>query len=331
MATKCEEHSKSEEGKFQRRLDSSNDAAADDATERFYHPELDGLRFLAFGGGFLHHAFLLPTNESARGLVLLVTGIVRSGETGVDLFLVLSAYLITELLLREKTRCGRVDVLSFYIRRGLRIWPLYFSFVAFAISFEATLIGNQGLPWPYSMAFLCFAGNWAAVVTGTLPKSTALILWSVSIEEQFYLVWPMLVRIWNRTGLLWLAIGLWVLGVTVRIFLVSQGATYVQINFNTLARLDAIAAGAMVACLLNGGTLQLSSLVRRSGFAVAVVGIVTTTICTRVLPASPWAAVFSYAFYAVCFGVILCMTLQPIQQTRGILASRLLVFLGRIS
>jgi peptidoglycan/LPS O-acetylase OafA/YrhL len=90
----------------------------------FYHPELDALRFFAAASVFLLHAFL-----KSAGLLFLVTG---SGAYGVDLFFVLSSFLITTLLLRERDTTGTVDIRAFYVRRILRIWPLYFSFIAFA-------------------------------------------------------------------------------------------------------------------------------------------------------------------------------------------------------
>src|SRR5689334_16690304 len=99
--------------------------AVSSATERvraatFYRPELDAVRFFAFLAVYLHHSF--------SSLV--------AGAFGVDLFLVLSAYLITELLQLEVNRTGGLDVRRFYARRILRIWPLYFAFLG--ISYLAT-------------------------------------------------------------------------------------------------------------------------------------------------------------------------------------------------
>src|SRR3954469_14437430 len=102
--------------------------------QRFYLPELDLLRFFAFLMVFSSHA--VPGEESfysqlhipgplAKSLVALAAG----GAWGVDLFFTLSAYLITTLLLREKSSCGRINVGAFYLRRALRIWPLYFGFL----------------------------------------------------------------------------------------------------------------------------------------------------------------------------------------------------------
>ena len=100
----------------------------------FYIPQLDGLRFLAFLAVFVAHA----TNANGE----LPTGSVEwyhaewwgrsallAGNLGVALFFVLSSYLITSLLVREEDATGRIDVPAFWVRRILRIWPLYFGFV----------------------------------------------------------------------------------------------------------------------------------------------------------------------------------------------------------
>ena len=98
----------------------------------FYHPELDILRFFAFFAVFLHHA--LPRQASfyiEAGVPAAVTQWIltakHAGAFGVDLFFALSAFLITELLRREYEHRGTFGLGAFYVRRALRIWPLYFA------------------------------------------------------------------------------------------------------------------------------------------------------------------------------------------------------------
>ncbi len=110
--------------------------AAAHAPRRFYQPELDGLRFYAFLGVFVFHT--LPGQAAFyRGLHLplpwLWGAVAKSGGAGVDLFFALSAFLITSLLLRERGQTGEISLRQFYIRRILRIWPLYFVVVALGI------------------------------------------------------------------------------------------------------------------------------------------------------------------------------------------------------
>src|SRR5690242_12425872 len=136
--------------------------------ERFYRPELDVLRFFAFLGVFFYHLKprSLPPEILRHSALPLVSTIVRLGkdsmEAGnfcVDLFFVLSSYLITELLVREKETRGFLDVRAFYIRRILRIWPLYFFFIALAYALQ-WFIPGQSFTWQYVLAFLLLCGNW---------------------------------------------------------------------------------------------------------------------------------------------------------------------------
>ncbi|HYX52309.1 MAG TPA: acyltransferase family protein, partial [Candidatus Limnocylindrales bacterium] len=105
--------------------------------ERFYRPELDALRFFAFFGVFVFHAApheraFYDAAQAPHWLSSFLISSFGAGAYGVDLFFALSAYLITSLLLREREHLGEVDVRGFYVRRILRIWPLYLSFLLFA-------------------------------------------------------------------------------------------------------------------------------------------------------------------------------------------------------
>src|SRR5579864_2495432 len=164
---------------------------------RFYRPELDVLRFFAFLGVFIFHAAPRSMDfYNAAGyphwLSSLLIPTFGAGAYGVDLFFALSAYLITSLLLRERAATGALDLRGFYVRRILRIWPLYLAFVAFAAVFAA-LVPGQHLPIKYVVGYSLLAGNWIYAFYG-LPASFATPLWTVSIEEQFYLAWPLALR-----------------------------------------------------------------------------------------------------------------------------------------
>jgi peptidoglycan/LPS O-acetylase OafA/YrhL len=206
---------------------------------RFNRPELDVLRFGAFLLIFLHHALPHSSAEYPMGAPLApaLAAVARSGALGVDLFFALSSYLITELLLREHRSTGSINIQAFYIRRILRIWPLYFF---------ALLMASPSLPWGYLAAFALLSGNWVCATAG-FPASPFTLLWSVSIEEQFYLVWPWVVRGQTRR----IATCAWIMlavASTTRIFLAANGTTHPGVWCNTLTRLDPFAAGTLLAC-----------------------------------------------------------------------------------
>ncbi|MBS2025897.1 MAG: acyltransferase [Deltaproteobacteria bacterium] len=195
-------------------------------------PELDGLRAVAFFSVFFQHA------NHARW----VPGGLLAGRYGVDVFFALSAYLLCGNLLRERA-AGGIDTGRFYLRRVLRIWPLYF----LALALSALLFPAQraGL-WP----FVVFAGNVSIAAHGSFDTVTTLsgILWSTCQEEQFYLVAPLLVFA-GRRGAVASALGLVALSVAVRAHLDVPGATDTVLWVNPLARLDALAGGVLLAAL----------------------------------------------------------------------------------
>jgi peptidoglycan/LPS O-acetylase OafA/YrhL len=159
--------------------------------ERFYRPELDALRFFAFFCVFLAHG--LPSHEPYSLLAL-------SGGFGLCLFFLLSAYLITELLLRERSRTGTVHLRAFYARRILRIWPLYFAMLAFGYFFG---IVRPDAAWGTGrlLAYLFLLGNFYTARHGQI-MNPAGALWSISVEEQFYLLWPSVAKKGIRSLLL---------------------------------------------------------------------------------------------------------------------------------
>jgi peptidoglycan/LPS O-acetylase OafA/YrhL len=218
---------------------------AESQPERFYVPELDTLRLLAFLAVFICHAG--PDNT-----------LFHIGSFGVDLFFALSAYLITELLLREKERLGSLHVKAFYIRRALRIWPLYYAFLS--VVFAATTI-----PWVYFGFCAVFLGNLALPLMSA-PSNVIFPLWSVSVEEQFYLLWPWVVRRLGRGGLIAVACAIWGISIAFRCAVQRHPALYLYCTFG---RLDSIAVGILVSCLLAGRLVKLRIYVRAG---VALVG-----------------------------------------------------------
>src|SRR3984957_5422234 len=178
---------------------------------RFYRPELDGLRFYAFLGVFVCHT--VPNEAKFYSdlhlpMPRLLAAVVRSGAAGVDLFFVLSAFLITSLLLRERQDTGEISLRLFYIRRILRIWPLYFLVVGLGVLLAHTAphrnhfwYYDPALSWQYLASYIFFGANWVYAVLGN-PHSICAPLWTVSIEEQFYLVWPALMKTLRRPGMI---------------------------------------------------------------------------------------------------------------------------------
>jgi peptidoglycan/LPS O-acetylase OafA/YrhL len=301
--------------------------------ERFYSPELDALRFFAFFGVFMfHYAPRTMGFYAAAGfpewLGKILIAVFGAGAYGVDLFFVLSAYLITSLLLREKAATGAVDVRSFYLRRILRIWPLYLSFVAFA-AVAARAIPGQSLPAQYVYGYGLLAGNWVYVFYG-LPASFAIPLWTISIEEQFYLVWPLALRRASNCAALLIAIGILLAANLCRFRLAMAAAPIQAMEYNTLTRLDPIALGILVA--LAGNRLpEFSSWQRAALLWSGVATWIATyafSVSSNPVSVSTGKLALGHSLTAFASAAIL---LSVLGSSYSRLKNRALLYLGRIS
>jgi peptidoglycan/LPS O-acetylase OafA/YrhL len=218
------------------------------AGRRFYQPELDGLRFYAFLGVFVYHT--LPSQALFyHRLHLPLPGlwgaVAKSGASGVDLFFALSAFLITSLLLRERQDTGEISLRLFYLRRILRIWPLYFAVLALGVVLAHTM-ADQRLPWYYVAGYLLFVGNWVSAVFGH-TQSICSPLWTVSIEEQFYLVWPALMKVLERRGMIIAGILTFLLATFSQAGIVLTGLSGGYIYYGSASRCGSLALGILLA------------------------------------------------------------------------------------
>jgi peptidoglycan/LPS O-acetylase OafA/YrhL len=240
------------------------------AQHRFYQPELDGLRFYAFLGVFVCHT--LPYEPAFyRGLHIplpwLWGAISKSGAAGVDLFFALSAFLITSLLLRERQQTGGISLHRFYVRRILRIWPLYFLLITLGVVLSHTM-ARQNLPWYYVAGYLLFFGNWVHAVFGQ-PTSICSPLWTVSIEEQFYLIWPVLMKMLGRRGMVIAGFVIFLLATVSRVGFMLAGWSGGFIYYGSTSRCDSLALGILLALFLD----RLPRLARASRWLLLAGGL----------------------------------------------------------
>jgi peptidoglycan/LPS O-acetylase OafA/YrhL len=221
---------------------------------RFYRPELDIVRFIAFLLVFLHHT--LPPGSDVRidhllgGFTPAYNAFSWACGFGLSLFFTLSAFLICELLLREGRAVGTIGVKQFYIRRILRIWPLYYFALALGV-FVALLSGASHGQLARIGWFAIFLGAWNVTLHGYL-NNPIVPLWSISVEEQFYLVAPWVVKYFNRK-LLGLFCLLLIIVANIRLF--SLGAAGVDEHFvwyNSFVQFECFAAGILLCLVLSG-------------------------------------------------------------------------------
>jgi peptidoglycan/LPS O-acetylase OafA/YrhL len=235
--------------------------------DRFYRPGLDILRGLAFVLVFVAHGLMWHTDKATQ-----LGAIARAGEFGVCVFFFLSSYLITELLLREKRDTHTILIPAFYMRRILRIWPLYFAMIAFGSFYGLFSPENTvSLAWGISLVFLFT--NWYTVGHG-YPPGFLFPLWSISLEEQFYLVWPWVVKYLRPGSLLGIAsLLLAVAYLTLALLLGQKQNLDPAIWVNSLVQFQFFALGTMAAIGLRGRVPHLFKPVRWGLFFAGLLGL----------------------------------------------------------
>ncbi len=230
------------------------------SVQRYYRPELDALRFLAFLSVFFFHGLEFYSFGAFRHMETYHLG--WAGQWGVPLFFFLSAFLIVELLLRERTETGTVSLGKFYVRRILRIWPLYFLAIAlFALIHVWFPRFNPG-PRKTLPYFLLFTGNWYISQHGWIGSGVDP-LWSISVEEQFYILIPILAA-WGGRAALKAASLLALVGAYITIYMYAR-VTWTHDNgewTNSFVQFQFFAGGALLAMALRNRVLTTNWPVR---------------------------------------------------------------------
>ncbi len=186
--------------------------------KKVYLKGLTELRAIAAFFVVFHHIELYKKREGFSSLfnTFLSDFIAGLGKNGVYIFFILSGFLISYLLLIEKNRLKKIDVKKFYVRRILRIWPLYYFIVFISFAIIPLLANNiealqnesyyygaikslQDSPYTALILFLLFLPNLAVIFAA--PVVGASQAWSVGVEEQFYLIWPHLFNKINKVSI----------------------------------------------------------------------------------------------------------------------------------
>lgn len=229
-----------------------------------YLPPLDGLRGIAVLAVMLYH-LAIPMSGGRIAF--------EGGFLGVDIFFVLSGFLITSLLLQEWNGSGTIDMRRFYLRRALRLLPaVLFLLITLAIGLAiAALISERahneasdGLKNIPSALF--YFANWVEAFR-LWDMGLIRMTWSLSIEEQFYLLWPFALRLLLKRGigpktLLGLTLGLALASSLWRIALTQSGASWERVYFGSDTRADAILIGCSLGVIATSGWLPSSDTAR---------------------------------------------------------------------
>jgi peptidoglycan/LPS O-acetylase OafA/YrhL len=281
-------------------------------------PQLDAVRGVAI-------LLVLMVNTSEKYPSLHLEPVFGNGWMGVVLFFALSGFLITGILVDSRQSQGYFR--NFYARRCLRIWPLYyavllFMFVAVPLLRPAeahTVFEARSSPW---WAFPLFLQNFL------LPRSTMAtgalgVTWSLAIEEQFYLVWPLIVRYCSNAQIGRIAIAVICLSPPLRYYLLLH---HVDLYTNIFCRMDALMAGALLALAVRSEGFRSSRFIKPAWIVLSLATVLA--FVTEAFDAS-W---MSYSLTAIASTAFLYVAMFSKQKWfQSVLSNRFLIYTGTIS
>lgn len=294
--------------------------------------ELDGLRGLAILLVLIWHYVSSQLGPYSGSMGMQIKHIFGLAWTGVDLFFVLSGFLLSTILMRNREQPGTLKV--FYIRRALRIIPLYtLLLVAYQVVRHAWLEPmNSGHQWLYANAmpfwsYATFTQNIFMASGNTSGAHFLGITWSLAVEEQFYLLLPLFILVLRPAWFPWVAVGCILSAPLIRFWLYGAG---VDAFVCSIARLDALMLGALAAWAVRHtppGTRWLRTDKLWSLLWMMFGGMTLMTWMPGVL------GVFNHLWAGAFYATLLLLAVQQHQQAwlARFLRSRVLVRLGLIS
>lgn len=212
-------------------------------------PNLDAWRFVAFLTVFLFHS-LYSSVDSVRENAgfQFFKYLFDQGHLGVNFFFVLSGFLITYLLLVEEQAVGKYKIGDFWMRRILRIWPLYFAVLVYGFLIfryiYPVISGKAYAETANPFYYLTFLPNFDLIYNGHPLNNALLVLWSVGVEEQFYLFWPLI--FWVRKARIPVLLSIILLCILFRYDHAGESEVIKYHSFSVMANL---ALGCLLACI----------------------------------------------------------------------------------
>lgn len=292
-------------------------------------PELDGIRGLAIALVLWFH-FGFVARAEAKALISPLTGF---GWCGVDLFFVLSGFLITGILLDSRT--ARNYFTSFYARRALRIFPIYYLALFLWFGLAPFLSSQAAADSRHAIWYVSYLQNWGELFGHQVNWLSHT--WSLAIEEQFYLVWPLVVRFLPRRRLAMATLILAVLAGFVRAGLLTATTTGWEAAYRlTPARFDALALGALGAVILREpGWMARARAWARPALGVGAIAIVILAPLTSFWSiGDPLTVTIGHSTLAWTFAWIVLLAASESGGTglaNAVLRSAALRFLGKHS
>lgn len=286
-----------------------------------FKPQLDALRALAVSAVLVHHFLPIETVISQQVFHLGLLGLL-----GVLLFFVLSGYLITGLLLRAREQDWRTALANFYLRRTLRIFPIYYLTLLVLVLLQSLPV-SQFIYW-----HVAYLSN-ALFVLNPSAAADSAHFWTLSVEEQFYLVWPLLMLLVPYRHLLRVILWAIVTGICWKAFVLQTFGDHLAGALATVSCLDSLAIGATLAFIEQDDKLSRHrNAFLRGALTVGGVIVLLQAFLTATGQARGLVLVTSYAGPSLVFVWLVGSAAKGFTGMTGVcLEWSVLLYIGKIS
>jgi peptidoglycan/LPS O-acetylase OafA/YrhL len=304
--------------------------------QKIYFPNLNGLRFIAAFLVIIHHIEQIKSISNVENYYGKIPFIDIIGKLGVVLFFVLSGFLITYLLLTEEHSFRKISIRKFYVRRMLRIWPLYFLIIILAFfvlpNIDTFILPGFGKEVIYSNLLLklflyaIFFPNLVLSLLGIVPYASHT--WSIGTEEQYYLVWPIILKYFKKHRIILMLFIIFSYLAFAKILSSEYSDILPYKNvveaFWSSFNIDCMAIGGIYAILLFQKNIFLKLIQN------ATVFYMTITLVTFLMLNGINIPYVHYEFYSVLFGIII-LNFATNDKIKISLENKLFNYLGNIS
>ncbi len=307
-------------------------------SNRIYFQHLDIIRFIAAISVVFAHGFEAWSdyyikfrqtpeyyNELFNSNFKYVARFISNLGIGVEIFFFISGFLITYILIAEKKRNGKISIFKFFIRRGLRIWPLYFLLLTLG-PFLTYWMDKPSIEYA---PHIFFYSNFYFIKIQSWPYPFAHF-WSIALEEQFYLVWPFIISFFKIKNLHYIFGGLILFSVFFRYWVFTNNFLSWNLYLNTLSRMDTLIIGSWVALLYSKYNFVLNI----PNYILITLGVILI-IYLSIEPYALWEtlskALFKKYIYISLYGTIIIALITKPKIKKPNKIYNFFSYLGKIS
>ena len=300
--------------------------------KKLYFKNLDASRFIAFLLVFLAHCFIsedLEVKNSDSFIAVYNWG--KVGVLGLEYFFVLSSFLISIIILEEKKQRNSFHLGNFLIRRSLRVWPLYFLILIIGIvAISSGKLLNMQVsplpPWPYLVFFII---NFYIIESGSEFLFFIAILWSISVEEQFYLIWSLFMKFLKlRFDLFcWILIAI---SIVFRFYNLSDSAS---LYFHTVSTLGNFGIGGLLAWAIHNKSsliIKISCIPAKAVLLIYGILVLSIVFYHQLIEITAFQ-LFSRCYYSVLFAFLILDQVMGQNRIFNMGKFKLINYLGKIS